>query len=130
MSVESYLTRELDIRFIDARSIVNEAKVSLGIVGYPLEEQEKLLMDEAIKIYGGHNVDVQTHMRRLKGDLNAVKIPAGPTHSHSIVLDAEYSNESSSDSFGEEGTLCKQSHRFSRWPIRKRKTHPDGHVRS
>jgi hypothetical protein len=120
MSVESYLTRELDIRFIDARSIVNEAKVSLGIVGYPLKDQEKLLKQEAIKIYGGHNVDVQTHMRRLKGDLDAVKIPAGSPPSHSIVLDAS-SNESSYDSFGEEGTSCKQSHRrFSMWPIRKK----------
>jgi hypothetical protein len=58
MSVESYLTRELDIRFIDARSIVNEAKVGLGIVGYPLKEQDKLLKQEAIKIYGGHNGNV------------------------------------------------------------------------
>jgi hypothetical protein len=119
MSVESYLTRELDIRFIDARSIVNEAKVSLGIVGYPLKEQERLLKQEAVKIYGGHNVNVQTHMRRLKGDLDAVKIPAGSTRSRNILLDAESSNESSCDSF-EEGTSCKQGHRFSRWPIRKR----------
>jgi hypothetical protein len=39
VSVEAYLTQEFDILFIDARSIVKEVKVSLGINGYPSEEE-------------------------------------------------------------------------------------------
>ena len=33
MTIESILTRELELRFIDARALATEARVSLGIHG-------------------------------------------------------------------------------------------------
>jgi hypothetical protein len=73
MSIEGSLTRTLDIRFIDARFIVNEAKVNMGIAGYPTEEQALKVQNEAIKIFKGQSDEVKRTMRRLKGDLEEVK---------------------------------------------------------
>ena len=39
LSVESLLTRELNLRFIDARMLVTEARITLGIEGYPDRDQ-------------------------------------------------------------------------------------------
>ena len=52
MSVESTLTRELNIRFIDARAIATEAKLNLGIDGYVSNEQMQLaVVNEATRIF-------------------------------------------------------------------------------
>jgi hypothetical protein len=87
MSVEAYLTRELDIRFIDARSMVNEAKISLGIQGYPTLKENMQVQREAIKIFEEHSVSAKRRMRRRKVDLERVK-SAGGSSSKFIALDA------------------------------------------
>jgi hypothetical protein len=87
MSVEAYLTRELDIRFIDARSMVNEAKITLGIQGYPTLIQNMQVLREAIKISEEHNISAKRGMQRLKVDLERVK-SAGGSSSEFIALDA------------------------------------------
>jgi hypothetical protein len=87
MSVEAYLTRELDIRFIDARSMVNEAKISLGIQGYPTLKENMQVQREAIKIFEEYPISAKRGMRRLKVDLERVK-SAGGSSSESIALDA------------------------------------------
>ena len=76
-SVESILTRELDLRFIDARNIVAEARLSLGIHGYPSKQEVFQLREEAIRIFHAKPVDEQRTMRRQNWDLEAVKIPTG-----------------------------------------------------
>jgi hypothetical protein len=86
MSVEAYLTRELDIRFIDARSMVNEAKISLGIQGYPTLKENMQVQREAIKIFEEHPVSAKRGMRRRKVDLEIVKRAVGSS-SESIALD-------------------------------------------
>ena len=86
MSVEAYLTRELDIRFIDARSMVNEAKISLGIQGYPTLKQNMQVGREAIKIFEERPISAKRGMRRLKVDLEGVK-SAGGSSSEFKVLD-------------------------------------------
>jgi hypothetical protein len=87
MSVEAYLTRELDIRFIDARSMVNEAKISLGIQGYPTLKQNMQVQREAIKIFEEHPISAKRGMKRLKADLERVK-SAGGSSNEFIALDA------------------------------------------
>ena len=47
--VESFLKRELNIRFIDARSLATEDKNNLNITGYPSAEQKELLKVEAMR---------------------------------------------------------------------------------
>jgi ubiquinone biosynthesis protein UbiJ len=69
MSIEGFLTRELDIRFIDARSVVNEAKINTGITGYLTEEQALKVQKEAIEIFKGQSDEVKRTMRRLKEEL-------------------------------------------------------------
>lgn len=76
MSVESYLTRELSIRFIDARSFVTEAKVSLGINGYPDKSQLALLREESIRLFLQSPEGTKRKLQRLNADLQAVKLPS------------------------------------------------------
>lgn len=73
MSIESYLTRELDIRFIDARDLTNEARMSLGIVGYPNKKELRGLREEALRIFHSRPENHKINMRRLSYDLEAMK---------------------------------------------------------
>ena len=93
MSVESILTRQLNIRFIDARALCTEAKLSLGVEGYHSEDQEGPLINEAIRLFTERPAHVKAAMTRLRSDLDAIKNP--PRRSHSGCSD--YSQRSSSD---------------------------------
>ena len=73
MSVEAILTRDLDIRFIDARAIMNEAKISLGIIGYYDKADEEKLVQTAKKIFDEQSDDVREAMQRLKAQLDSIK---------------------------------------------------------
>lgn len=82
MSIEGILTRELDIRFIDARELVNEAKMALGITGYPTQEMKETLRNEAIQIFKRRSQKTQERMRHLNTALIAAK-SAHSNHSSS-----------------------------------------------
>ena len=82
MTVESFLTREFDIRFIDARNIVNEAKVKLGIYGYPTKEQQVQLVKESYYIYKERSD--KDELKKLNDDLESLKFD--PTNSSITVL--------------------------------------------
>jgi hypothetical protein len=75
MPIETFLTRKLEIRFIDARNLATEAKVGMGIVGYAAPEQEHYLIEEAVKIFEKFPDESKMAMRRLKTDLDAVTKP-------------------------------------------------------
>lgn len=64
MKVESFLTHEFNIRFMDARLIVSEAKLSLGIHGPPSREQERRLQEQAIAIFRLRPEEAQSKMKR------------------------------------------------------------------
>ena len=91
MSVESHLTRQLNIRFIDARELCTEAKLSLGIEGYHCEDQEELLIEMAVRIFTQRPPHVRAAMAHLRYDLDTIKNP--PRRSHSGC--SEYSRRSS-----------------------------------
>jgi hypothetical protein len=113
MSVESYLTRELDIRFIDARNIVTEAKVSLGIRGYPSKDQLKELTLESMRLFEIRPEAQKTSMRRMSSDLESVKIPVGSLSSRAYDLeDSDGSSNLSGVEFNESGKTKTQQ--FSR----------------
>lgn len=76
-SVESLLTRELELRFIDARNMATEARFSLGVEGYPTQDQIYQIRDEAIRIFRSKAFPEQCEYRRRNLELEAVKIPAG-----------------------------------------------------
>jgi hypothetical protein len=118
MPIESTLTRELEIRFIDARAIATEAKLNLGIEGYPGCDQEDLLIGEAIAIFHSRPGDVKNVMRRLKSDLEAVKKPTGINKAGSDT-DDERTVDTSSDAFTVDE--AKQSRKFKLWPILRRR---------
>jgi hypothetical protein len=115
MTVESLLTRELEIRFIDARSIVTEAKVSLGIHGYPSKDQESKVREEAIKIFRQRPEETQTTMRRLSTDLEAIKISADSLSSRTCDSDSSESEDLSSYASAARGRK-----RTNMWPMRRR----------
>lgn len=114
MTVESLLTRKLEIRFIDARNIVTEAKVSLGIHGYPSKDEEREVREEAIKIFRQRPEETQTAMIRLSADLEAIKIPAGSLKSDT---DGESEDLSSCASFVTDKAPLKGR---MVWPLRRR----------
>jgi hypothetical protein len=118
MTVESFLTRELDIRFIDARNIVTEAKINLGVNGYPSKDQERELREEAIKIFQQRPGEAQTTMRRLSADLEAIKIPAGSKSSRASTTSNEEDAVSSiCGSFASEEVSSRGR---KMWPSRRR----------
>ena len=74
MSVESIITRELDIRFIDTRAIATEAKLNLGIDGYVSnQDQRDAVVNEAMKIFQQRPQSQKTTMKVLNSRLNAIK---------------------------------------------------------
>lgn len=73
MTVESVLTRQLGITFIDARSISTQAKLNLGIHGYPTPEQKSALINEASRIFDLYGADVRCGMLMNKDDLDEAK---------------------------------------------------------
>ena len=74
MTIESSLTRELEIRFIDARAIATEAKLNLGIDGYPSEYEERAIINESVRIFHQEKSRSEKHaMRILSTRLNSIK---------------------------------------------------------
>jgi hypothetical protein len=115
MTVEAVLTRDLEIRFIDARALCNEAKLGLGVVGYPSPEQEFLLVEEAKKIFRARSGETQSGMITLKSSLDAVKIPKGSMSSGT----EEDSGFLSSDFVSSKKSSL--SRKFKMWPVRRRR---------
>jgi hypothetical protein len=76
MTVESFLTRELTLRFIDARNIATEAKLNLEILHYPTKDQEQAIREEACRIFASRPKEQRQAMQRMSADLlEAVRIP-------------------------------------------------------
>ena len=99
MTVESIITRRLGITFIDARSISTEAKLSLGISGYPSQCQIEDLVEEAVRIFETKPIRFQNGMREAKQDLDAFKIPNGSSSSQSVDMSESCHSSNSQESF-------------------------------
>eukprot|EP00934_Nitzschia_sp_Nitz4_P007227 Nitzschia sp. Nitz4//scaffold83_size84149//3361//3975//NITZ4_005160-RA/size84149-processed-gene-0.48-mRNA-1//-1//CDS//3329558905//7217//frame0 len=69
----SNLAHELELRFIDAKRLINEAKVSLGVSGYLDEEQEELVFLEALRIFESQPEEQASAMKQMNKELNAYK---------------------------------------------------------
>ena len=102
MPIEATLTRTLDIRFIDARAIANEAKLNLGISGYPSQQEEAMLVDEAIRIFDQSPTAMKSSMRRLRDHLDACKSSSDLFSRSNMDNDESYSE--SSDDFARKRT--------------------------
>ena len=66
VSIESLLTRELDLQFIDARTIAMEARLSLGIEGYPSPDQYDVIRTRAIELFSSKSPTEQVALREKK----------------------------------------------------------------
>jgi hypothetical protein len=83
LSVESFLTRELGISFIDARMLTIEARVKLGQHGYGSREQDQQVVDEAKKMFAAKPMQAQGKMQKANASLDAfakMEIPAMICH--------------------------------------------------
>ena len=125
MPVEAYLTRQLNIRFIDARTLCTEAKVSLGVEGYPTDDQEVMLIQEAIQIFARRPNETKTTMRRLKSNLDAITSPAGSASIKTCESsDSEDASLSNAGEFAGNGCSPKSTRRTNRkfskfWSVQK-----------
>lgn len=57
---------------MDARSICIEAKLSLGVMGYPTQEQKELLLEEGVRLYEQRPLNVQEAMRSNRQSFDAM----------------------------------------------------------
>jgi hypothetical protein len=104
-------------------SIVSEARISLGIQGYPSKEQEQELTTQALKIFRDRPDDAKAAMQRLKANLDAVKMPSGSMSSRYHDMDSSEELTSSGDSFAsssDEVSSGSGSKFFKMWPTRRR----------
>ena len=70
-----------------------EAKINLGIEGYPAKEQEPMLVAEATRIFEERPEHIRNAMRSMKCELDSVKMPKGSLSSRS-TCSMEASNHS------------------------------------
>ena len=106
MSVESKLSRELGIRFIDARSIVTEAKLNVGIEGYYSDDQEMLILQESLNIFQRTPNTHKIAMKELQSRLTATK---NKKISGSGSISEFSSTKSGNASLGIDGTIRSTS---------------------
>eukprot|EP00538_Stauroneis_constricta_P014293 CAMPEP_0119551006 /NCGR_PEP_ID=MMETSP1352-20130426/4410_1 /TAXON_ID=265584 /ORGANISM="Stauroneis constricta, Strain CCMP1120" /LENGTH=125 /DNA_ID=CAMNT_0007597011 /DNA_START=96 /DNA_END=473 /DNA_ORIENTATION=+ len=64
MTIEAIITRALEVRFIDARTLATEAKLNLNITGYPSKEQEQQILREAISLFVSKSLESQREMKK------------------------------------------------------------------
>jgi hypothetical protein len=121
MTAEAVLTRQVEISFLDARALCNEAKLGLGVVGHPSSEQEVLLVEEAKMLFRALPEETQRAMITLKHNADAVKLANGSlssrrpppscagTEEDSVFLSSDMSNLSEAS---------PSSRKFKLWPLR------------
>lgn len=85
MSIEASLTRDLNIRFIDAKEITNEARVRCGIQGYPTREQQRVIVSQALKIFEQKSEEEKACLRRMNADMELIIKGSRGGGSRSIV---------------------------------------------
>ena len=127
MSIESMLTRELEIRFIDARCIATEAKLNLGIDGYPSEDQLHQIQTEAIRIFVQEKTERERMgMRILNTRLNSIKSSSSSSSSSGSDSEEETasvggrSRRSSVMSEGSTGSNGSRKMKIG-WPVVRRR---------
>lgn len=83
MSLESKVTQEFNIKFMDARELVTEARLNLNIHSYPNSDQKQLILDEARRLYHSIPETKKVGMSRDKQTLDAYIIRSS-SHSNSV----------------------------------------------
>jgi hypothetical protein len=128
MTAEAVLTRELNIRFIDARALCNDAKLGLGVVGYPSPEQEVVLVEEAKMIFRARPEETQRAMITLKSNFDAVRkiIPKEGSTMSSRRSPSCDGTEEGSDAFWSPDIMISakassSSRKFKLWPLVRRR---------
>ena len=101
MPIEAALTRELEIRFIDARNLVSEAKMKLGIIGYTCDTQEAELLQVATQLFHEQTDDKKSAMRRMKMSLDAVKTQRQSSISETSKTDSDSRSGDDNDEWDE-----------------------------
>ena len=76
-TIESFLTRQLEIRFIDARSLVTNAKLNLDLVGYLQDDDRSTrnaVIAESIRLFHEEKTSQERRaMKSLHTKLTTVK---------------------------------------------------------
>ena len=108
MTIEAIITRKFGINFIDARTLVTESRLNLKILGYPNEEEERLLIDEASRLFAQHPEETRQRMQAQRISLEScTKTSNGSAQSEtSSVADVEgyYCNNDDASSFADGGS--------------------------
>ena len=73
MTIEATLTRKLSISFIGARALATEAKLQMGIQGYPSKDMQERVTDLAVELFHGKTEDIQRGMLRERAIVDMAK---------------------------------------------------------
>lgn len=79
MSIESDLCRMLDIRFVDSRMLVVDARANLDILGYPVPDQHEAIRLESLRLFEQRDIHERKAMRYAHWELEACKLPVNST---------------------------------------------------
>ena len=127
MSIESTLTRELEIRFIDARAIATEAKLNLGMEGYVDDcNREELVIKEAIRVFQRRSIHEQISMRQLHTKLTSIKSSMAVSSGHSSTCSGDDLSSSLDLSFEDNLSARTSSTKGSRRRTSRRRGSGDG----
>lgn len=73
MTVEAEVTRQLGIRFIDARALASEAKLLEGVSGYATKEQETKLIHRATELFYAKPLEEQLELKQRNDEFESIK---------------------------------------------------------
>ena len=73
MTIEAALTRKLSISFIGARALATEAKLQMGIQGYPSKDMQERVTDLAVELFHGKTQEIQRGMLRERAIVDMAK---------------------------------------------------------
>ena len=96
MTFEAIITRKLNVRFIDARTLEIKAKLNLDIEGYPSDEKKDRLLEEVLRIF---NEDLSESEREQMQLDNSTLISA------KTISDLDSSSRTTSDN----ASICSSS---------------------
>ena len=114
-SAEISITRKLQLTYIDARSLINEARITLGIIGYLNDDQRALVEEEAIKIFHSKPRQERQRLQKTKSDFDEFKTARKALEGKTVGADTSSNRDSLS-------SLSNHKPRIARPQLRRQKS--------
>ena len=129
-TVESTITEELNIHFLDARKLATQARLDLGIKGYPSKAQMIDIIQRCMEIFHHQSDETKQEQKSYKQDFDTIKDEAmvskilyGDESSNVTQIDIEATSDDEIEwanrnnfSNKKKGTRKNKNKKKQRWP--------------